>query len=431
MHQLNIHTARRTVLEAQARQIAESPVRTSVLLLAFFGILFLHGPVVLLHPGLWGEDGWLWYPDAYQYGIKSLLWPDGGYLNTLSRLTAFVVQPAPLVYVPFLFASLALLIQAITAAFIVSNRMALAWPSALGRLSFALIYLVLPNSWEIFGNLTDAQWHLAILSFLILTSEGPKNIRQVTFDCIVLLLSGVSGPFCILLIPIAIWKLFEIEKSFTALRLAVVSFCSFVQLFFLFTHPSARLLAPLGASVTGLARIMAAQIFFGSIFGMRSINVLISSDVWKFDVTPILICLGGISLGIVAFWRGPTLLRKATVFSSLSFFSALTAPLVSATSPQWPLMAMPLAGDRYYVFPILAWCGALFVLTQDRSAVLRSIGRLLLSIMVLLGIPVDHTYPYIAKTNFRQHAEAFERAPAGTRIVFPTRPDGYMVLNKK
>lgn len=423
MHQLDIQATPRSVFAVQAREIAGSPAGILALVLVFFGVLFLRGPAVLLHAGLWGEDGGVWYPNAYQYGLESLLWPDGGYLNTLSRLTALAVQPIPLVFVPTLFACVALLIQGITAAFIVSDRMSAAWPSARGRLFFALIYLVLPNSWEIFGNLTDAQWHLAILSFLVLASTGPRNIRQRIFDCIVLFVSSLSGPFCILLLPIAIWKLFEIEKSFAVQRLIIVSFCSFVQLFCLFTHPAARSPAPLGASVVGLSRIMSLQIFFGSIFGMHSMPLLISSYIWKLDATPLLISLGGITLGVVAFLRGPTLLRKAIVFAGLSFSSALAAPLVSMTSPQWPIMATPLAGDRYYVFPIMAWCGALFVLAQDRSPVLRFIGGSLVAVMVVWGVPIDHRYPFIVNTQFVQHAEAFEKAPAGTQIKFPFAPE--------
>ena len=86
-----------------ARQEVEAPASPAALLGlvgAFFGLLFLRAPDILLHAGLWGEEGRILYPDAYNAGLASLLWPGGGYLDTYSRLVALAVQPLPLIYVP-------------------------------------------------------------------------------------------------------------------------------------------------------------------------------------------------------------------------------------------------------------------------------------------------------------------------------------------
>jgi len=44
-------------------------------------LLISRDPRVLLQAELWGDDGWSWYPDAYNHGLASLLVPVGGYLN--------------------------------------------------------------------------------------------------------------------------------------------------------------------------------------------------------------------------------------------------------------------------------------------------------------------------------------------------------------
>ena len=38
-------------------------------------LLAARNPDVLLHPEFWAEDGWVWFPDAYQHGWRSLAWP--------------------------------------------------------------------------------------------------------------------------------------------------------------------------------------------------------------------------------------------------------------------------------------------------------------------------------------------------------------------
>ena len=116
---------------------------------AFVGFFLL---LTLRHPGMpfiaefWGEDGWEWYPEAYNYGWWHIFYPHTGYLQTISRLVGILVQPFPLTWGPSLFATVALAGQTATLVFLVSSRMEQAWPSQFGRVLFALFYLALPNS---------------------------------------------------------------------------------------------------------------------------------------------------------------------------------------------------------------------------------------------------------------------------------------------
>ncbi|HEY1934938.1 MAG TPA: hypothetical protein VGG99_23280 [Acetobacteraceae bacterium] len=397
----------------------------------FLVILALRSTDNLLHASFWGEDGWLWYSDAYRVGIDSLFWPNVGYLSTLQRLVAIVSQQVPLVYEPVVFAVVALVTEAATAVFIVSDRMASAWPSAWGRLLFAFIYLVLPNSWEIYGNLTDAHWHLAVLAFCILVSAPPVNRRQIVFDAVVLTISGVSGPFSILLLPVALWQAVVDRRPSTRWRSALLAATAIVQIWFLLTNNQHRTTAPLGAGPIVLSRIIALQIFLRSLSGTITLPPIVQAVMERHGSVSILVCLVGIGYGLTAAYLGPPVLRKAILFAGASFAAALVTPLVSRTDPQWQSMTMPLSGDRYYVYPILAWLGALFVLAADRRLVLRVFGIGMIATMLAWGVPADWHYPLAGPIGFKARARAFMAAPPGTRMEFPIRPGGPpMVLIK-
>ncbi len=63
----------------------------------------------------------------------------------MQRLVGCAVQPFPLAWAPTLFAAVALVAQALPAVFLVSPRMAGAWPQTWARLLFALVLLTLPT----------------------------------------------------------------------------------------------------------------------------------------------------------------------------------------------------------------------------------------------------------------------------------------------
>jgi hypothetical protein len=91
--------------------------------LLFVALLFLRHPAGILDANFWAEDGWFWYPDAYTTGLRSLVLPHTGYLQSLSRLIALIVQPVPLLWAPTVFAVVALLVQALPPVFLLSRRL--------------------------------------------------------------------------------------------------------------------------------------------------------------------------------------------------------------------------------------------------------------------------------------------------------------------
>jgi hypothetical protein len=400
--------------------------------LAGVAILVLRQPDALLHANFWGEDGWNWFPEAYAAGWHSLAWPHTGYLQTAPRLVALATQPFPLAWGPTLFAAVAIAAQALPGAFLLARRMDAVWPSVPGRMLFALLYAALPNSFEVSANLTNTQWHLAVLAFLVVASAPARGLGGRSFDSGVLLLSGLSGPFCVFLLPVAVWCWVRDRIGQRLRRLILLAGCCAVQgACLLATMDATRSTAPLGATAIRLARIVAAQIVLGPLLGTRIGRIVADGPVWAHNAVPTLVALAGLALAAAALWCGPALLRMAVLAAGLLFAAALAHPQVNLTEPQWQIMTEPGLGQRYYFVPMLAWIGVLLTLVCAPQRVFRipAIALLLLSVA---GISGDWRPPTMAATDFVAKARDFADAPAGTRMEFPLHPPGAypMVLVK-
>jgi hypothetical protein len=395
----------------------------AVLAFGFALLLFSRDPGHLLNAAFWAEDGWLWYPDAYNDGLRSVLSPVVGYLQTLSRIGGLIAQIVPLAWAPTLFAAIAFVFQLLPAVFLVSDRMATAWPDPWSRLLFALVYIALPNAFEVYVNLTNAQWFLAILAFLILVSRPPRHWTAKSLDLAALLLSGLSGVFGVFLLPIAMWQTIATRARFNLWRCCVVAAAVLIQGCCLLYTIQERSAAPLGAGVVALSRIVTLQIMFGALFGQHSMGWLVASSFWQSDAVAMTVAAAGLAMGGIAFARGSALLRKGCLFAGLLFAAALLSPQVSATDPQWPVMSLQGMGDRYYVIPMLAWIGVLFTLAADSNPLLRPLGMVLL-LVLLWEIPGDWRYPYMPDTKFAAHAQVFDAAPAGTTMRLAIHPPG-------
>jgi hypothetical protein len=395
------------------------------LALLFAALLISRDPHVLTQAELWGDDGWSWYPDAYNHGLASLLTPVGGYLNSLQRVGGLLGQLVPLRWVPTLFVVFALGVQVLPPLFIASSRMGDVVPSAGYRLLMAFVYLMMPYTIEAHANLTNAQWHLAALAFLVLVARSPATRGARCFDLGVLAMCGLSGPFCLMLLPIAGLRLWHERSRDDFSKVAVLLAALFVQAAMYFGGPAgARSAAPLGAGPRMLARIVATQVLLGAELGYRTISRLPDAAFWQGNVLPVCICAAALVLAAVALLRGGWALRGLCLFAGLVLAAALAKPQVSQTHAQWPFLAVPPIGNRYFMMPMLAWIGVVFTLAADRNRALRGIGIVLLAIIVGWGIPRGWKYIDFPRPDFVSAARAFETTPVGRVMSFPQLPPG-------
>ncbi len=387
-------------------------------------MLVLRQPGALFAASFWAEDGWFWYPGAYNDGWRSLLAPVSGYLQTISRLVALGIQPFPLAWAPTLFAIAALVVQVAPATLVVTARFDRDWPALAPRALFATMLIALPNSYETSLNLDNAQWHLSLLAFLVIVADPPRQWTGRSFDTLTLILSGLTGPRCLFLSPIAVWRAATMRTRERLRQMAIVLATCGIQLWFLWnTMHAARPHAPLGANAVSLARILGFQVIGGAEVGLHNIRGLMRLHGGVTDAAAIAISVASAALAVRAFAYGRPQLRMLMLFAALLFAAVLASPAVSETEPGWIVMANQAGiGNRYYLIPMVAWLATLFSLTADRLWLVRQFAVTLLVFVGLWAIPADWKQPHLARPEFAARAREMATAPVGTQIAFPIAP---------
>lgn len=398
--------------------------------LAAFGITVSHRPDSILNPQFWAEDGKMWFAQAYNNGILySLFTTEAGYFQTISRLVAAAAQFVPFAYAPFVFNFAAISVKVLVANFILSSRLATAVPNIWARAILAFIYLALPHSYETTANLTNAQWHLALLSFLILISSPSEKPAWKIFDMAMVALSAFSGPFCILLLPIAAIKYLKTWEKRVLPLASILLIGAVVQVscLLLIGRP---LKEPLGAELGLFFRIVGGHLFFDAIFGDKNYGRIIRFGWWN-DIWAFIVFAAGFSAGVYSFIRAKLELRLLLIFAGLVVTAALISPVISRDVPQWTVMWPETGGSRYWMIPIFAFLTSIFAIAVDREIKAPRFAAAFVLMLSIIGIVSDWSHPQFADLDFRSHVTRFESASSGETVVIPINPNWEMTLIKK
>jgi len=405
----------------------------ALVFLAAFLIIFSRRPDAILNAQFFAEDGQRWYADAYQFGLRCLLIPDeaGGYLHTMPRLAALLALLFPFRRAPLVMNLCGIVVQALPAVLVFSSRFSFVpfWIRLLG----SFMYLGLPNSYGTNVNVTNIQWHLALLAFLVLVAERANHRRWRFFDGLTLVLISVESPMGILLVPVAaiLWWL---RRSHYALGLfgLMVPGALLQCLVVLTSH--VRQAAPNGATFAGLVTILGRQVFLASLLGKDKVMhiALRYSAPSSFALEAAATALGLIALAYAA-GRAPVELKLFIAFSFAVLALALIRPLAGAPGqPQWKWLCSPGTSNRYFYFPILAFFSALlWIAARARPRAIRYGGAALL-VLCFVGVRRDWRYPAFEDMHFGEYASKFEAAPSGTEMVIPLNPAPWkMELTKR
>jgi hypothetical protein len=389
-------------------------------------VIISRGAGVLTRPQFFAEDGAIWYGDAYRFGwLHSLLFPDGGYLNTLPRLAAALALLVPFHDAPLLLNCIGIVIQALPVTILLSGRCA-SWGRLPLRASMAAAYLALPNSYTIHVMITNAQWHLALVLCLLMFAADPNGWLWKAWDVVIFAVGAVSGPFCILLFPFGAIYWLRQRRSWTLRQLLILGSGALVQgAAILSPHSSPRIFTPLGASVPLFIRLVGAQIFLGALHGSntyatRGPFLLL----FVFFLAVFLVLL-------VALWKAPLPVRLFIGVSLATLAAELVSPDVDLGGSRWYSLGFDL-GSRYWFFPMLAFVWSLLWCAFSHSRRALRVAATVAVLLMLQGVVRDWEVPPFPDTGFPQHAAAFEHARPGTPISVPLWPYGwYLRVIKK
>jgi hypothetical protein len=386
-------------------------------------------PHVVINPQLWAEDGKVWFLDAYRYGpLRPLLWSDGGYLNTFQRLAGAAGLLVPIPLLPLFFSVVSLLVQVLPVAFLASNRLEPIYRRRWVRLVAGFVYLALPGTSGIGTNITGTEWHLAFLACLVVIAPRPKQLSWQSFDAATILLSGLSGPFCVFLLPAALtlawrrgsrsqWSLAGLLLALSAVQLAVLAVNLPLQ------H-SDLLTAVHVTPIVGI-RLVALRMLMVPVLGTRLAFFLAGQG--GAVVAAVIVAVAATLTGL-ALRQARLEERLLMVFGLLSLGAALVLE-----RRLWGPMLHSTAAHRYWFFPMLTWLLVLAVLTfRTRWHLVSPVCAAILAVSLLVAVPSDWAYPSLPNQHFQHSATEFRLAGPGQSVKFVENPPGWsFVLTKK
>jgi hypothetical protein len=266
------------------------------------------------------------------------------------------------------------------------------------------------------------QWHLALLAFLVLVAAPPRTRAGRAFDVSVLLMSGLTGPYALLLLPLALLFNRKHLGAWQRVEVGVLAAVALVQLGFIVAglHAGARSNAPLGASAENLVFIVANQTLGRFAGGYLPYTALV----------PAIALAAGIVVLLTAGARqGPRSLRYFTGFAVALAVSGLVVPYGAVTpgASVWYTMAYGVWGMRYFFLIPIALVLSALVLTRRRGV--ASTSRPVLAVVivgaVLISASTQWEYASVPAQHLDRYQALLDAAPRGTVVVIPIDPPGW------
>ncbi|HGN8756688.1 TPA: glucosyl transferase [Enterobacter asburiae] len=403
----------------------------TLLFILCFAVFIMRRPDIIQNPQFWAEDGAVWYEQINHIGsIQSILLPRNGYFQTISKLTASLASYFPLYLAPIFFNITALILRCCVVMYLLSSRMSIY--SFWCRAVVACFILLMPNLEEVHANITNTHWYLSMWLFMILISKNTNGLYWKAHDYFVLALSGLSGPFIVLMLPILMLKQIQNIKGSTSDRLIKklwpmidvfsVSFVliSLIQIFsILLSADSTRSHAPLGWSLQILCNILSSHIFIGFLLPMKQ-----ALYTWDFYFFNIIISISSLAMTLYVFCKGDWRSKSIVLFPALMLFFALIKPMIHETHTQWPMIQYG-AGQRYFLIPSVFWCAIIMMASYLFSRKALLLTSLLMIFAILITGYSNFRISALPDSKWLEQASKFEGLQPGEVMKFDITPPGW------
>lgn len=401
---------------------------TVLLALGFFAAVVSRRPSVITNAQFWAEDGSVLYVQARELGVAAFAIPYAGYPLAMQRLVASISPWLPLSMVPLVFNLAALVLQTLPAVFLASGRMRDLGPLPV-RILLGVLYVGVPNVATVLGNLSNAQWHLAILCFLILVASVPRSGWAAAFDVAFLALGAFTGPFSLLLLPVAAVVAWVRRDRWTLARAAIVGLGAVTLPFAMAGSMRPKSIGGLGASVTAFCQLLTFQVFVPVFRGINNSVQFLHPPSLLPTLSYVATAVGLTALAYV-FVRGGLEVRCFLMFATMLLAASLANPAASAVEPQWVALQKRGSPPRYWFVPELAVTAAVVSLACTAGhRVLRAIGAALVVVMLVVDISYWRL-PALPDRGFAHYVAAFEKLPVGQQMRIAIPPNWTFSITK-
>jgi hypothetical protein len=173
---------------------------------------------------LWAEDG-LFFAQARESGFRSIAKPMNGSYYLYQRVVAYAGNSIKPAYVPIYYNYTALLTTLAVLAYVMRCR-----TDCQAKWLFALAIVVSPHSGEVFLNLTNVHWIMALALLTLIFSEDAQTTTGRRLECCLLVLLCLTGPFGLLFWPLFVSRWLRRKSLYSVLFLGIASACAVMQL---------------------------------------------------------------------------------------------------------------------------------------------------------------------------------------------------------
>jgi hypothetical protein len=272
--------------------------------------------------------------------------------------------------------------------------------------------VLVPDTFEVLLNLANLQWVLGAGLILLLISGDPVGRWQWIHDAVAAVALGLTGPFCILLLPFFAWRAWRRRTRASVALAGIIAACALVQGYFVITEPPTLAVPPeLSAGplliLPAIARRIGGSILMGSLLGA--------------DTDQVIGTFAGIATlaGVAFLALRPGRLRTENVVLGL-VFAAVLASAFLRTRHALGLYFLGHADSRYVYIPQLIAIWLLVTAAVERSRVSGICAALALWALAV-NIPRLREDAYID-----MHWGAYaDRMRAGEAVTVPTNPPGW------
>ena len=407
-----------------AQSTSIRPWQHLILFLFAYALVITRKPDAIFHAQFWAEDGKAWFADAYNFGPwRPFLLAEAGYFQTLPRIAADLSLLAPLRLAPLMLNIIAIAVHVLPVNLLILQRSA-AWGGTWFRILLGATYIAIPSSPEICANITNEQWVLAFSVFLLLVGSPLKSRAGRALDVTLTLLTGLTGPFCIFLLPIAVLAALRRTSRWRWVPVGILAACCLVQVIGLtVVSPAARTgWGVLGARFDLLVRILGGNVFLGSLIGANNIAAVPGEQAF---IILVVAAAAGLTLAIFSLARAPLTMKLLALYATMLLSAALALP--SSYAPpgtgQWEMIAR--AGAlRYWFLPTLTFIWLLLYGVTGRVKILKIVSGAVLC-LVCFGIAIQWRRPAFPDLNYQAEVRRIEEASPGTTLWIPLNPEGW------
>jgi hypothetical protein len=378
-------------------------------------------PDAVTEAQFWAEDGRMYYANVYNHGLlATLAVPQSGYFQELPVLAVGVAQLVPLGLAPLLTNLLAIAIRALPVGLLLSSRARTISPDLRVRALLAGLYVALPGIPDTDANIDNALWYLAVAALIVLMLAPATRRRTRLCDAAILSMCAVTGVFTIVLAPLAFlyrhWRGPRAVPTSTRVILTLGAALQLTALLVLQYHLPAgfnvgpRITVPLHATT---------QLFFQILGGQVVLPALVGNSTTVVAGVAVLAGIGGALGALLALRHASDELRLLLAFACAVLVMALAHP----QGVDWPTLSSSSGVGRYFLIPELAVVATVvWAAGRTRPKLLRSVVLALLLFVCTVVATTQWSYTAFMPSEFPKLAERFERAPVGTRMVFPIEP---------